>query len=196
MAFIVATIQSQAHSIEINADEINTDEPSVQVTLDGRGHTIDWKQIAPLARDEKKQGDPGAHYSLLLGGRSYDVFARRITRPEEKNAQTYEIFIDGQRFEVAAEDERTRVLAGLIAGTVRSGEVTIYAPMPGLVVGVLLEVGAEVKAGQPVIVLEAMKMENDLTAPLQGRIKKIAVQKGQTVDQGAALVVIDGNTEG
>jgi biotin carboxyl carrier protein len=195
MTLIVATVQSQAHSIEIHND-INTDESSVQVMLDGQRQSVDWKQIALLAREEKKAGDLGGRYSLLVGGRSYEVFARRITRPEEKNAQIYEVFVDGQRFEVAVEDERTRTLAGVIAGNVHSGEVTIYAPMPGLVVGVLLETGAEVKAGQSVIVLEAMKMENDLTAPLQGRIKKIAVQKGQTVDQGAALVVIDGGAEG
>src|ERR1019366_6402988 len=155
MSFIVATIQGQAYSIEVNEEE-----PTAQVTLNGQGHIIDWKQIAPLARDEKKHGNPGGRYSLLLAGRSYDVFARCITPPEEKNAQTYEIFIDGQRFEVAAADERARALAGLIAGNVHSGEVTIYAPMPGLVVGVLLETGAEVRAGQPIIVLEAMKMEN------------------------------------
>ena len=60
----------------------------------------------------------------------------------------------------------------------------------------MLEPGAEVKAGEPVIVLEAMKMENDLSSPINGKIKKISVQKGQTVDLGATLVVIDGSREG
>ena len=190
MSFMVATIERQTYSIDINEEE-----PTVKVTLGGQGHAIDWKQVAPLARDEKKHGDVGGRYSLILGGRSYDVFARRITRPEEKNGQRYEIYIDGQRFEVAAEDERARALAGLIKGSVHSGEATIYAPMPGLVVGILQEAGAEVKAGQPIIVLEAMKMENDLPSPINGKIKKISVNKGQTVDLGAALVVIDGSTE-
>lgn len=190
MSFIVTTIQGQAHSVEVNEDE-----PTVKVKLDGQEHIIDWKQIAPLARDEKKHGDVGGRYSLLLEGRSYDVFARHITQPAEKNGQTYEIHIDGQRFEVAAEDERARALAGLLEGSVHTGEATIYAPMPGLVVGVLLEPGAEVKAGEAVIVLEAMKMENDLSSPINGKIKKISVQKGQTVDLGAALVVIDGSTK-
>ncbi len=187
MSFIVATIEDQSYSVVINEEE-----PSVKVTLDGQEHAIDWKRIAPLARDEKKRGDVGGRYSLILGGRSYEVFARRVTRPEEKNGQRYEIYIEGQRFEVAAEDERTRALAGLIKGSVHSGEAIIYAPMPGLVVGVLQETGAEVKAGQPIIVLEAMKMENDLSSPINGKIKKISVSKGQTVDLGAVLVVIDG----
>lgn len=191
MSFIVATVQDQAYSIEIHEEE-----PIVKVALDGQGHAIDWKQIAPLARDEKRHGDIGGRFSLLLEGRSYEVFARHMTRPTEKNSQIYEICINGQCFEVTAEDERARALAELIEGSVHSGEVTIYAPMPGLVVGILLEPGDEVKAGQPVIVLEAMKMENDLTSPIKGKIKKIAVQKGQTVDQAAALVVIDGSGEG
>jgi biotin carboxyl carrier protein len=187
MSSMVATIQKQTYSVDINEED-----PAVKVTLDGQGHAIDWKQIAPLARDEKKHGDIGGRFSLLLAGRSYEVFARRITRPEEKNGQRYEIYIDGQRFEVAAEDERTRALAVLLQGSAHSGEATIYAPMPGLVIGILQEAGAEVKAGQPIIVLEAMKMENDLTSPINGKIKKISVSKGQTVDLGAALVVIDG----
>ncbi len=191
MSSMVATIQNQTYAVAINEEE-----PTVKVSLDGHEHAIDWKQIAPLARDEKKHADVGGRYSLILAGRSYEVFARRIPHPEEKTGQSYEIYIDGQRFEIAAEDERARALAGLIKRTAHSGEATIYAPMPGLVVGVLLEMGAEVKAGQPIIVLEAMKMENDLSSPINGKIKKISVNKGQTVDLGAILVVIDGSAEG
>ncbi|HEY5004411.1 MAG TPA: acetyl-CoA carboxylase biotin carboxyl carrier protein subunit, partial [Ktedonobacteraceae bacterium] len=104
-------------------------------------------------------------------------------------------FINGQRFEVATEDERARALTGLIKGSTHSSEATIYAPMPGLVIGMPLEVGTEVNAGQSVIVLEAMKMENDLSSPIHGRIKEFLVNKGQTVDLGAALVIIDGHSE-
>jgi biotin carboxyl carrier protein len=66
--------------------------------------------------------------------------------------------------------------------------------MPGLVVKILLEVGASVEQGQAVIVLEAMKMENDLISPIGGTIKEIKVGKGQTVEQGAVLVLIEGHT--
>jgi biotin carboxyl carrier protein len=188
MSRIVATIQKQTYSFAINEDEA-TDK----VTLDGQEHTIDWKQIAPLANEAKNHG--GGRYSLLLAGKSYEVFARPITRPDE-NGQTYEIFINGERFVVVTEDERARALAGLIKGSAHSSGATIYAPMPGLVIGIALEAGAEVKAGQPVIVLEAMKMENDLSSPINGKIKEILVNKGQTVDLGTPLVVINGHTEG
>jgi biotin carboxyl carrier protein len=190
MSHIVATIQQQIYALAINeADAAN------KVTLNNQEHTIDWKLIAPLVKGVNRYGDVGGRYSLLVAGKSYEVFARPITRPEEKNGQTYEIFINGQRFEVATEDERARALTGLIKGSTHSSKATIYAPMPGLVIGMPLEVGMEVKAGQSVIVLEAMKMENDLSSPIHGRIKEILVNKGQTVDLGAALVIIDGHSE-
>ena len=187
MPHIVATLQKQTYSLTIN------EEASDKVTLDGQEYSIDWKQITPLAREAKRPRAIGGRYSLLLAGRSYEIFARLIT--EEKNGQTYEILVNGQRFEVATEDERTRALTGMIKGSAHSSEATVYAPMPGLVMSVALEAGTEVKVGHPVIVLEAMKMENDLSSPINGRIKEILVQKGQTVDLGAALVVIAENVE-
>ena len=190
MSRFVATIQKQTYSLAINEEEAAN-----KVALNGQEHTVDWKQIAPLATEVKRHGTAGGRYSLLLAGRSYEIFARLITRPEEKNSQSYEIFINGEHFEVATQDERNQALAGLTKGSAHSSGATIYAPMPGLVIGITLEAGTEVKAGQPVIVLEAMKMENDLSSPINGKIKEIRVSKGQTVDLGAALVVIDGNTD-
>ncbi len=190
MSHIVTTLHGQEHHIDTGEDE-----HLGKITLDGQTHVIDWKQLAPLATDAKGHVEAGGHYSLIIGGKTYEVFARRITRSDEKSGQTYEIFVGGQRFEVKAGDERTRLLAGLIKGGSHSGDATIHAPMPGLVVGVLLEVGAEVNSGQPVVVLEAMKMENDLSSPITGKIKEILVSKGQTVDLGDMLVVIGNDAE-
>ncbi len=190
MSHIVTTLHGQEYHIETGEDN-----HLEKITLDGQTHSIDWKQLASLATDAKGHVEVGGHYSLIIEGKTYEVFARRVTRSDEKNGQTYEIYIDGQRFEVKAEDERTRVLAGLIKGSDHSGEAIIYAPMPGLVVGVLLEVEAEVSSGQPVIVLEAMKMENDLASPITGKIKEILISKGQTVDLGDVLVVIRNDGE-
>jgi biotin carboxyl carrier protein len=68
---------------------------------------------------------------------------------------------------------------------------TIVAPTPGLVVEVEVEVGQTVRAGQGVVVVEAMKMENELKAPADGVVASIAVQPGQTVDKGAVLLVLE-----
>jgi biotin carboxyl carrier protein len=189
MSHVVTTLHGQEHHIDTGEDG----HPAM-ITLDGQAHEIDWKQLAPLAADAKGHAEMGGRYSLIIEGKTYEVFARRITRPGEKSGQTYEISVGGQRFEVKAEDERAKLLAGLIKGGDHSGEATIHAPMPGLVMNVLLEPGAEVTVGQPVVVLEAMKMENDLTSPVSGKIKEILVSKGQAVDLGDVLVVI-GNDE-
>lgn len=181
----ITTIDNRTYSVDTG-----TNGHQRSITVDGLTHAIDWRQIAALAA-EAKGNVSGGRYSLIVAGRSYEVFARSISKPDEKEFQTYEIFLDGERFEVKVEDERTKLLAGLTRAGAGVGEARVLAPMPGLVVNVLVEAGATVEQGQPVVVLEAMKMENDLPAPMEGTIKEIQVQKGQTVDQGQVLVVIE-----
>ncbi len=185
-----STVHEHAYSIE-------TGEQSSQreITIDGRRYKIDWRAIAPLAADAKGQLTLGGRFSLLIAGKSYEIFARRVTKPDEDSSQTYEIQFAGQRFEVQVEDEREKALAGAVASAHAAGEVRVRAPMPGLVIEVPLEVGASVARGQTVVVLEAMKMENDLASSNSskaGMIKEIKVSKGQTVNQGDVLVVISG----
>jgi biotin carboxyl carrier protein len=181
----IATVNNQSYHVDTGENG-----QKYTITLEGDAHAIDWRQIAPLAADAKGGGGVGGRYSLIIAGTSYEIFARRITRPGQKDSQTYEIQFAGQRFEVTVEDERTRMLAGLTGSGTGSGEATVSAPMPGLVVGVPLEVGASVAQGQTVVVLEAMKMENDLASPIAGTLKEVRVSKGQTVDQGEVLAVV------
>ena len=184
MAYIT-TINHQAYRVETDGED---QQHSVQ--LDGTPLTIDWCHIAPLVADGRGIVHAGGRYSLLIAGKSYEIFARRMTRPTEKGYEVYEVQVAGQRFEVKVEDERTRMLTGLVRGGASTGEAKIYAPMPGLVVGIPFESGTAVSQGQTVVVLEAMKMENDLSSPITGIIKEILVNKGQTVDQGEALIVV------
>ncbi len=149
----------------------------IVTTIHGQEHHVDTGEDEHLG-------------TITLDGQTHLIDWKQL-----ENGQTYEIYVGGQRFEVKAEDERAKLLAGLIKGGDHSGEAAIHAPMPGLVVGVLMEAGAEVKAGQPVVVLEAMKMENDLASPINGKIKEILVNKGQTVDLGDVLVVIGNDAE-
>ncbi len=181
MAYI-STVNGQSYRLEIT----NKEQP-VQLTLDGEAETLDWQQLAGLVGNAQ-----GGHYSLLIAGKSYDIYARNITRADEKSGQkTYEIFLNSQRFEVKVEDERTRLLSHLASSGSSANTAHIEAPMPGLVIGLPFETGAEVNAGQTVVVLEAMKMENDLATPLTGILKELRVSKGQTVDQGEVLAVIE-----
>ncbi|HKT39155.1 MAG TPA: acetyl-CoA carboxylase biotin carboxyl carrier protein subunit, partial [Ktedonobacterales bacterium] len=98
--------------------------------------------------------------------------------------------VRGQVYRVRLADERARTLASLAGGAHASGDANIRAPMPGLVSHVLVEEGVEVQRGQAVVVLEAMKMENDLPAPRAGVVKSLRVSKGQAVNQGDLLAVI------
>ena len=184
----IASINNQSFSV-------NIDEERHRATLEEGEHSIDWRQIASLAADAKGITAEGGRYSLLIGDESYDIFARRITKAEEKQSQTYEILFAGHRFEVKIEDERTRLLSGMAKSSSVANEATVNAPMPGLVVGIPLEQGATVTAGQTVVVLEAMKMENDLASPIAGVVKDVRVTRGQTVDQGEVLVVVSASED-
>lgn len=183
MSAYIATINNQTYRVETN-------EEKQHITLEETTHTIDWRQIAQLVADAKGNITFGGQYSLIIAGHSYNVFARRVTKADEKASQTYEIFFGSQRFEVKVEDERARLLAGLIKSGADTKEAIMQAPMPGLVIGTPIEVGESVSQGQTIIVLEAMKMENDLSAPISGILKELRVSKGQTVDHGEALAVI------
>ncbi len=183
MAYIT-TVNKQTYRINAGG------EGQQSVTLDGVTRAINWQFIAPLNADSKGIVSEGGLYSLIIEGKSYEIFARRVTKADQKGSETYEIQVADQRFEVNVEDERAKLLAGLARSTATTGEASVQAPMPGLVVSAPLEQGATVEAGQTVVVLEAMKMENDLSSPIAGTIKEIRVNKGQTVDQGEVLVVI------
>jgi len=139
----ISTIDNQAYTV--NAGEEGHHRT---ITIDGQSYDIDWQQLAPLAADAKGQVASGGRYSLLIGGKSYEVYARQLTKPDNPG-NYYEIFLAGQRFEVHVEDEREKALTGSIKSARESGEASVRAPMPGLVLGIPLEVGAQVERGHP-----------------------------------------------
>jgi biotin carboxyl carrier protein len=100
--------------------------------------------------------------------------------------------IEGVTLEVLVEDERAARLASYVRGLTRtSGLEAIAAPMPGLVLSVSVELGQYVGSGQSLIVLQAMKMENELGSPRDGTVKAVNVQPGQAVDQGQVLIELE-----
>ncbi|GAC1521375.1 MAG: hypothetical protein NVS3B14_22800 [Ktedonobacteraceae bacterium] len=181
----ISTINNQDYTI------VTGTENQQEITIDGQGLTIDWRQLMPLAADATGKIGMGGRYSLLINGKSYEVYAREINKPDSSGSW-YEIVVAGQRFEAHVEDEREKALTGSIKAAHETGQAVVRAPMPGLVLGIPFEAGTKVERGQTVVVLEAMKMENDLASPLTGTIKEVKVTKGQTVNQGDALVVVIG----
>jgi pyruvate carboxylase subunit B len=130
----------------------------------------------------------GTPVSLLtVGERVYRVIARRGGGRGE-----YALSLDGHTFAVEALDERTRAIRDLSAASgAAAGPAPIVAPMPGLVVRVNVAVGDAVQAGQGVVVMEAMKMENELRAAAGGTVRAVHAAAGTAVNKGAVLVELE-----
>jgi pyruvate carboxylase subunit B len=127
-------------------------------------------------------------YHLLLAGSSWTVAAQTL---EGVAPLRWALGAVGERFEVEAVDDRTRQIQALTGrGRVPAGGGVVKAPMPGLVVRVEVVVGQQVEIGAGLVVVEAMKMENELRAQRAGVVETIHVAAGQTVDKGASLVTI------
>jgi biotin carboxyl carrier protein len=185
----VADVGGREHTVEVEANGHDR-----RMTLDGREITLDWRL---LGAEQPRVGTGGGaradHYSLLAGTRTYDAYVRSLAEPgtdAEAATHTLEVVIGGRPYVVTVRDARSQALADIAAAPHSAGDATVRAPMPGLVTQVLVAVGDEVRRGQTVIVLEAMKMENDLAAPRAGVVKVVSAVRGQAVNQNDSLVAI------
>ena len=116
----------------------------------------------------------------------------RVVVQKREGRGKYALWIDGYRFETEALDERTRSIRDLSAArAVPTGPAPILAPMPGMVVRVSVKAGDSVEAGQGLVVMEAMKMENELRATSAGVVKRVEVSAGTAVEKGTLLVELE-----
>ncbi len=125
--------------------------------------------------------EPGI-YSVLLGGRSFEA---RIERVQEGWA----VHINGRRLLLEVVDPRR--LSRTVGGSHREGLQKLTAPMPGKVVRLLVGEGDRVEAGQGLVVVEAMKMQNEMKAPKPGRVVSVPAREGATVTAGEVLAIIE-----
>lgn len=139
----------------------------MECSVDGRGVSVDVRLL-----------EPGV-MSLLVGGQQY----RCVLDGDG-------VVIGGQRYDFAVDDPRSlQGRRGAGAGT--EGPRPVKAPMPGRVVRLLAAVGDEVEEGQGVVVIEAMKMQNELKSPKAGRVVRVGASVGDTVGSGDVLVVVE-----
>jgi len=143
------------------------------VTVNGRARTLDAAWI-----DDDT-------VSLIEG-----VTARHV-RIEPRTGGALEVLVGGRRFDVVVSQERRRRSRPQAEATGVGRGASVKSPMPGRVVRVLVAAGDRVGAGQPLVVVEAMKMENELRAPAAGVVTKVGVEAGAAVDTGAVLIVIE-----
>ena len=126
----------------------------------------------------------GELYSLLLDNHSFEAVV-------DGRDDLYHVLMAGNLYEVKVTDERSRRLeSAFMHFGDTSGEVSIRAPMPGLIVRVPVTEGQAVSKGDTVIILESMKMENELKAPRDGTIRHVNVKAGDSVEQNKVLMTI------
>jgi biotin carboxyl carrier protein len=110
----------------------------------------------------------------------------------EGRGSAWHVTIRGRRVPVAVRTRREQLLAEAeVASRARGGPVDVKATLPGLVVAIQAEAGAEVDEGAPLITIEAMKMQNEVRAPRQGRVVEVAVEAGRTVATGELLLRLE-----
>lgn len=158
-----------------------------EVVIDGESVMIDDQTVHAHVEDL-----PGTPLQILTIGKELRrVFARRL----EQKGQ-YVLSIDGHRFAVEALDERTRTIRELSGVSARpAGPAHLVAPMPGLIVRVNVQEGDHVRAGQGLVVMEAMKMENELRATIAGIVRRVVVSPGSAVEKGATLLEMESSDD-
>jgi biotin carboxyl carrier protein len=148
------------------------------VTSGGRTFEVDCAAV-----------DPGWKYSVLVDGRSFDVIVDQGDGASEGIARELALIVDGHAWHAAVEDERERAMSR-IAGHPIVASGVVESAMPGIVRKVEVRPGDAVVAGTRLLVLEAMKMENEIRAPHGGTVASLKVEPGMLVERNDALITL------
>jgi len=162
-----AFFDSQEHKVEVIEQENNI----FQVTINDEKHLVDFAQIEESI------------YSIIIDNKSYAVDLN-------EKGDSFEILINGDYYYVEILDEIKKMLKEkkLIEA---EGKQILEAPMPGTITKILVDEGVDVEKGQPLLILVAMKMENEIKSPKKGKVSKIYVKPNEAVTSGAKLIIID-----
>ena len=162
----VATVNDKTFEIEINGEG--------EITIDGERLGVDFKTVAEQSV-----------YSLILDGNSYEAYVY----PSDSEI---EVLMRGTIYHVNVEDERQmRLRQTTGSAATDKGEFFLKAPMPGMVVAVPVQEDQDVSAGDNLVILESMKMQNELKAPRDGKITRVRVAAGDNVDQNQVLLILE-----
>ncbi len=165
MKYIV-TVDGHEYIVEV-LDEKN-------ISVDGKIYEIDFQSV---------QDQPV--YSLLMEGISYEAYVN-------EDDGNWEVLLRGDLYTAQVEDEREkRLKAAAGAGVAATGEFHLKAPLPGLIVNVPVEEGQMVAKGDVLVILESMKMQNELRSPKEGRVARVRVRSGDSVEQKETLLSVE-----
>jgi len=167
MAFI-AKLGARSYTVEI--EEVG--RSLYRIAVDGNEFLVDGKKTGLT------------NYSLIVDNRSFEVDVD-ITEDE------YRVLVDGRSYHVDLVDERRVRLGGAQPGIQLEGRQQVSVPMPGKVIAVLAGEGDRVEKGQGLVIVEAMKMENEVRSPIAGEVKEVRVKAGDALEAGALLMVVE-----
>lgn len=164
-----AHIANSEHAISLQLAD-----SSATADIDGRRYEIEHRKLR------------GSEYLLINGS---DVYKCRVEGKHDSN-NSFAVVLRGASYDIALVDPKRLSSARSSAGH-HHGSAEIVSPMPGKIVRVLVEAGAKVEAGTGIIVVEAMKMQNEMKAPKAGVVVSINAEAGATVNAGDVLAVIE-----
>jgi biotin carboxyl carrier protein len=165
---LIAEVNGKTRPLELQ--ELVPGGPSFSFAAAERAGEADVREV-----------EPGV-YSILLGGRSLEV-------KMDEGAHGYVAAVNGRRYEILVHDPRR--LSRVDEGPQEAGPKVVVAPMPGKVIRLKVQVGDIVETGQGLVVVEAMKMQNELKSPKAGTVKALHVKEGSSVSAGEPLLVVE-----
>lgn len=160
----ITTINEKEYTVEIINEKL--------VVVNGKPMDIDFVSLS---------GQPV--YSLIIDGKSHEAYIY-----EEDNQ--IQVQLRGFQYNADIIDEREKRLKDRAEGNSGSGEFILKAPMPGLVIAIPVSEGEKIVKGQVLVILESMKMQNELKSPRDGVITRIKIEQGHTVEQKQQLIII------
>jgi biotin carboxyl carrier protein len=161
----ITTVEGRQFLVEIIDEK--------HISVDGKVYEVDFESVS---------GQPV--YSLIVDGKSHEAYVAQ-------DDENWQVLLRGRLFPILVEDEREKRLRSAAGGGVaETGEFHLRAPMPGLVVAVHVEEGQVVKKGQVLLILESMKMQNELKSPRDGTIGRMRIKAGETVEQKQTLLSV------
>ena len=167
MAFI-AKLGDQSYPLEI--EEIG--KSLYRVSVDGNEFLVDGKKTGRT------------NYSLIVDNRSFEI---EVDHAEDE----YRVLVDGRNYHVNLVDERRVRIGGGQSEIQLQGRQKVSVPMPGKVIAVLVSEGDSIEKDQGLVIVEAMKMENEVRSPIAGEVKEIKVKAGDAVEGGTVLLIVE-----